>query len=503
MKGQNMAEPEYILEMNNIFKAYQGNYAVNNATVKIRRGEIHCLLGENGAGKSTLIKILAGVTAADEGQIIFDGKPVEIKHRRDAIELGVGVIFQELNAVDQLTVAQNLTLGEEKTKLGMVNRTLETQNAKKHLDSLGINLDLHKKVGRLTTSEKQMLLISKAISSNAKLIVMDEPTSALSDTETELLFETVKRLQKNGMTFIFVSHRLQDIFRIGERFTVLRDGEKVGEGEIADTSEMSLINMMAGRKISELYQYLPRDFGEETVRLDNVTAEQLIHNVSFSLRKREILGFSGLAGSGKTELAKTIFGVNKVKTGDVYIRGRKVNALSPVRSIRNGVAFVPEERKSEGIVSVLNISDNMSLSVPYLISKMGIVNQRVQRTRSEGLVKKLNVKARGIDQRIADLSGGNQQKVVFGRWLDARNDIYVFDEPTRGIDVGARGEIYKLINQLAQDGASVMLFSSDLPELVGICDRIAVMREGKIAGILDRRDVTQEKILTMAIGWNG
>ncbi|MDR1374016.1 MAG: sugar ABC transporter ATP-binding protein [Treponema sp.] len=305
------------------------------------------------------------------------------------------------------------------------------------------------------------------------------------------------------MTFIFVSHRLQDIFRLGERFTVLRDGEKVGEGEIANTSEMNLINLMVGRKINELYQYVPRELEEETVRLENVTAEQLIRNVSFSLKKKEILGFSGLAGSGKTELAKTIFGINKVKAGSVYIKGRKIDVLNPVHSIRNGIAFVPEERKSEGIVSVLNISDNMSLSVPYLISKMGIVNKRIERTRSANLVKKLNIKVRNIDQRIADLSGGNQQKVVFGRWLDARNDIYIFDEPTRGIDVGSKGEIYKLINQLAWDGASVMLFSSDLPELIGICDRIAVMREGEIAGILDRQDVTQEKILTMAIGWNG
>ncbi|QGP91964.1 Arabinose import ATP-binding protein AraG [Neomoorella glycerini] len=495
-----MPDSPYILEMRSICKSFPGVQALKNVDLKVKRGEIHCLLGENGAGKSTLIKILAGVYPMDAGQIIVNGHEVTINSRRDAQNLGISFIFQELNVVNQLTAAQNLTLGEEKHRWGVISRREEIAIARSHLQELGIELDLQARVGNMTTSQKQMLLIAKAVSTQAKIIVMDEPTAALPEKEVAILFNTVKRLQRKGITFIFVSHRLQDIFQIGESFTVLRDGENVGTGRIAEITETELINLMVGRKIESLYYWEPRPIGREVLRLENLSAVSLLQDISFSLHAGEILGVAGLAGSGKSELAKAIFGVNRITGGRMYLDGQPFLPGSPREAIVRGIALVPEERRSEGIVGVLSVQDNLCLACPGQISSVGVLKKKAEKARALNLIRKLDIKTHSPQQQVANLSGGNQQKVVLGKWLESSTRIYLMDEPTRGIDVGAKGEIYKLINNLAREGAAVLICSSELPELLGVCDRILVMREGRLAGILSREEANQARILSLAIG---
>lgn len=491
---------EYILEMRNIDKSFPGVHALKSVNLRIRKNEVHCLLGENGAGKSTLIKILAGAYSMDSGEILFDGRPVEIRKPEDALSLGISFIFQELNTVNELTVEENVTLGAECTiQKFFIDKRKNKAIVQKILDRLNMTLDVDEKTKELSTSQKQMMMIAKAMSKDTKLIVMDEPTAALTDRETEALFSIVRDLKTRGVSFLFVSHRLPDIFAIGDNISVFRDGESVAEDAVADIDPDWIISNMVGREIDQIYPMIHREFGETLLEAENISAENLIQNVSFTLRAGEVLGVSGLAGAGKTELAQSLFGVNPLTGGQVKICGKKVNLSSPEIAMRHHIAYVPEERRAQGIVADMSVCENLTLALKNKVSRFGWVNQKECKRITEESIARYLIKTPSMDQKIKLLSGGNQQKVIIAKWLNTDASVILLDEPTRGIDVGAKREIYDLINAITKDNRGVMMFSSELPELIGICDRILVMREGRMVGILEGEDITQEQIMNLSV----
>lgn len=469
---------------------------MSDVSFDLKAGEVHVLLGENGAGKSTLIKIISGVYTQDEGEILFSGKPVKIETPHDAMNYGVSTIYQEFSLVPDMTVAENICLGKE-PKWGkfFVNQRKMVETAKGILDKLGLPLDPSRKTRSLRVGEQQMVEIAKALSIESKVLILDEPTAALTARETEYLFKIIQELKRHGVGIIYISHRLEEIQEIGDRVTVLRDGEYVGTRKVEQTNTDELIAMIVGEEIKEKFPKESVPQGQKLLLVDGISAANVFQDVSFSLFEGEILGITGLLGAGHKELVRAITGLSSYTGGTISISGQPVKVKGPFDANKHGITYLPADRKVEGLVLPLTVKDNISLSGLKQFVKGGFLNLRQERKTVVGFFDRLGIKAPGIQTLVRFLSGGNQQKVVLARSLCSRSRIFLFDEPTRGIDVGAKVEIYHLINELAKQGAGVILVSSELPEILGMCDRLLVMHEGQIIREFSRSEATQERVL--------
>ncbi len=497
-----------LLEMRGISKRFGGTQALDNVHFAVDRGEVVGLLGENGAGKSTLIKILAGVHTRDQGDILMDGRSVAIHNPQDAQRLGVAVIYQELNLTPNQTVAENVFLHRPQRmsgllgKLGFADRARRERETQALFEQLGIvGLDPRRKVGELSVAFQQLTEIAKALAFDARLIVMDEPTSALPDEEVEHLFEIVRRLKARGLGVVFVSHRLNEVRALCDRVVVLRDGQNAGELPIAEASDARLIAMMVGRPIENLYPKRPAQPGEVVLEVEGLARRGVIEDISFCIRAGEVVGLAGLVGSGRTEVARAIFGADRLDSGIIRLNGRPVRIRSPQDARRLGIGYVPEDRKVQGLVLGMTVRDNAALTVLRQLARGGqfISWPEVERT-AQRYVRELQVRPPRTDLIVGSLSGGNQQKVVLAKWLAANLKVLLLDEPTRGIDVGAKAEIHALIDELAHRGMAILLISSELPEVLAMSDRVLVMSEGRLVGELSREEATQERVLALASG---
>ena len=492
-----MAE-EYLLEMKGIHKRFPGVIALNNVSLTVKAGEVHALLGENGAGKSTLIKVLGGIYIAEEGEIFIEGKKVSIDSVKASHENGVAIIHQELVLVPHMTVAENIFLGREPMKGKFVDSKKMTEDAQILLDTYQMNIHAGTLVERLTIAQKQMVEIVKAISFHSKILVMDEPTSSISDKEVDFLFETMRGLTSRGVGIIYISHKMSELEQICDRVTVMRDGEYVGTRVVKETNKDELIAMMVGR---ELTNYYTRDFlepGEVILKCNHISDGKMAKDASFEVRKGEIVGFAGLVGAGRSEVMKCIFGLTKNYKGEVEIEGSKVHIHNPIEAMKYGLALVPEDRKLEGLYKVQSVRYNSTIEVLGDFIKGIFVDGAKEEAITQKYIDMLSTKTPTQEQLIGNLSGGNQQKVIIGRWLATNPKILILDEPTRGVDVGAKSEIYAIMNELVKQGMSIIMISSELPEIINMSDRIYVMSEGNITGCLSRDEVSQEAIMKLA-----
>ena len=490
---------QYLLEMKHICKSFPGVKALQDVSLQLKAGEIHALLGENGAGKSTLIKVLGGIYIAEEGEIYIEGKKVEIGGVKDAQANGIAIIHQELVLVPYMTVAENIFLGREHGKGRFVNKESMNKEAQTLLDQYQMNINAETLIKDLTIAQQQMVEIVKAISFNSKILVMDEPTSSISDKEVGFLFETMRTLTKKGVGIIYISHKMSELEEICDRVTVMRDGTYVGTKEVKDTSKDELVAMMVGR---ELTNYYTRDFGssdEVVLKCENIADGKMARGASFEVHKGEIIGFAGLVGAGRSEVMKCIFGLTKNSTGDIYMEGKKIEIHSPVDAVKYGIALVPENRKQEGLYKVQSVKFNSTIQVLKDFIKGIRVDLDKEEKITQDYIDMMSTKTPSQDQVIGNLSGGNQQKVMIGRWLATNPKVLILDEPTRGVDVGAKSEIYAIMNELAKQGMAIIMISSELPEILNMSDRIYVMREGKIRGCFHHSEgVTQEDIMQLA-----
>ncbi|MGB2715472.1 MAG: sugar ABC transporter ATP-binding protein [Vicinamibacterales bacterium] len=489
-----------LLQMRGIRKAFPGVLALDAVSFELQRGEVHALLGENGAGKSTLMRILSGASRRDAGDVLLDGTAVSLDNPREAQALGISTIYQEFNLVPHLSAAENIYLGREPTiGAGVIDRRRMVSGAKSLLESLGTAIDPERPVRSLGVAEQQMVEIAKALSLSARILIMDEPTAALTASEIEQLFAAIRRFTAGGGSVIYISHRLEELARVGHRATVLRDGRYIGTRTLpAPISE--LVRMMANRDISEHYPAKTRRRGAEILRVEHVTRGDRLRDVSLTLHRGEVLGIAGLLGAGRTELARVIAGADVPNAGRITIDGTPVRVRSPRDAIRAGIGLVPEDRKQQGLVLSQTVAANVSLPQLARLGRAGIVSRARERALATRWTQELRIKTPSIDTRVLTLSGGNQQKVVLGKWLAAGADVLIVDEPTRGIDVGAKMEIYVLLDRLAADGAGILMISSDLPEIMGMSDRILVMYQGRVQAVFDTRDATQESVLHAALG---
>ena len=497
-------DKEKVLHVENISKTFPGVKALNNISLDLFKGEVLVLAGENGAGKSTLVKILSGIYTADEGgRMVLDGVDYTPKGIRDANEKGIYIIHQELNMIPDMTVTENLLLAQGLPKRKVkcfVNWKEADRQAQAIIDELDLKYDLHAKVETLSVANQQMLEISKTISQeNAKVIIMDEPTASITGQETDKLFEYIKKLKKRGVSIIYISHRLEEIKRIGDRIIVLRDGTYVGEKNAATVNVSEVIQMMVGREVTQYYPKSEHQAGDVVLEVDNLSLYKLVKNVSFKARKGEVLGIGGLVGAGRTELMRGIFGADRIASGRILLNGKPVRLTSPKVSVEHRIAFLTEDRKRLGLLMGQDIWFNVVISKLSKLGPHGFLTEGKGVKVAQSYKEKLNIRMPSPKTLVENLSGGNQQKVIFARWLFSDSDIIMFDEPTRGIDVGAKTEMYELIDQLVLDGKTVILISSDMMELMGISDRIAVMSNGSLTGILERKDFTQERIMELAL----
>ena len=487
-----------LLEMRHIHKKFPGVYALKDINFELKEGEVHALLGENGAGKSTLIKVLGGIYSADEGEIVIDGKSVKIDSVKAAQDNGIAIIHQELVLVPYMTVAENIFLGREPMKGKFVDKKRMNEDAQALIDAYHMELTPTTLVAHLTIAQQQMVEIVKAISYNSKILVMDEPTSSISEKEVAFLFETMRSLVKKGVGIIYISHKMSELEDICDRVTVLRDGEYVGTEVVKETCKDDLIAMMVGR---ELKNYYTRDFlepGETVLKCENISDGELAQDVSFEVKKGEIVGFAGLVGAGRSEVMKSIFGLMPKSSGTVYIDGEKVDIKSPVDALKYGIALVPEDRKAEGLYLVQSVRFNSTIEVLSDFIKGIHVNSAKEREITQEFIDKMATKTPSQEQIIGNLSGGNQQKVLIGRWLATNPKILILDEPTRGVDVGAKSEIYMIMNELVKHGVSIIMISSELPEIIGMSDRVYIMAHGKMKGCLSHEEATQNNIMRLA-----
>ena len=491
-----------ILEMRNISKAFPGVQALDNVFFKCEKGEVIALVGENGAGKSTLMKVLVGVYQPDKGEIILRGKRVKVANPREAQKLGISIIYQEFNLLPYLNVAENILLGREPHRGPIMNVSELYSQADEWLKGLGIDLDPQTPVYKLSVAQQQMVEITKALSLNANLIIMDEPSSSLSGHELNSLFERIHLLQDKGITVIYISHRLDEIFEVADRVTVLKDGKLMGTLDCKVTEKSTLIRMMVGRTLDETYPE-KAEIGvdrKEVFSVAGLSSEGKFQDINFKVHKGEVLGIAGLVGSGRTELAKAIFGAEPRDKGEIYLNGERVGIDTPNKAIKSGMGFVTEDRRKEGLVIGLSVRKNITLPSLSRIARLGFIDSKEERKKVKGLVRDLDIKTPSIDWEVEYLSGGNQQKVILAKWLTAMPQFIIFDEPTRGIDVGAKAEIYHLMRELAKKGITILMISSELPEILGMCDRILVMHEGRIAGELPSKKATEEEIMFLATG---
>ena len=489
--------------MKNISKSFSENQVLTEVDFEVRKGEIHALMGENGAGKSTLVKVLTGIHHRDSGIIKIKGKEVEFSNPKQAEEESIVVIHQELNIIPYLTVAQNIYLGKEITygKTGILNTDKMNKLAAKTLQQLGVtDIKPQDIAGELSVGKQQMVEIARALSTNAEVIIMDEPTSALTDREIEKLFNVIHSLKEQGVAFVYISHRMEEIFQICDRISILRDGNYIGTKYIADTSFEEVVKMMVGRELGERYPVKNNKIGEVIFQVENLTINGLFESVNFEVREGEILGVSGLMGAGRTEVMEAIFGYRKKDSGTVKLNGKPLKTNHPINLIKEKIGFITEDRKGKGLVLDSSIRENIALTNFEIISKFGVIERSEERNLVEKLIRKLRVKASSIEQKAETLSGGNQQKVVIAKWLGINPKVLILDEPTRGVDIGAKKEIYSIMNQLAKNGVAIIMISSELPELLGVSDRIMVMHEGKVKAFFDKHEATQEKIMMAATG---
>jgi ribose transport system ATP-binding protein len=493
---------EVILTLKNISKEFPGVKALQNVSFDLRKGEVHVLIGENGAGKSTLMKVLTGVYHPDEGEIFFKGEKVEFQNTKQAQDKGIAIIFQEFNLIPNLTVWQNIFLGREPlTKSGLIDQKTQIKESKRILDFLGVEIDIFAKVRNLGVAQQQLVEVAKALSVDAEIIIMDEPTATLSEREIETLFKTIKNLQSNGVSIIYISHRLQELRVIGDRITVLRDGKTIGTCEACNFDMDELIKMMVGREISK-QRIREKSSAKERLLLEvnHLNQGKRLKDISINVREGEIVGLAGLVGSGRTELAQAIFGVIKKDSGEIAINGEMAEKSSPVRSIKKKMGFISEDRKRYGLALNLPIKVNITHASLDQLFPSGIVDEKRERSIAMDYREKLRIATPDVTRDVVALSGGNQQKVILAKWLCTQSRFLILDEPTRGIDVGAKEEIHNLVNDLANQGVGILMISSDLPEIMLMSDRIYVMKDGSVVKELDGYNTTQEEVIAYATG---
>ncbi|EHK2860260.1 L-arabinose ABC transporter ATP-binding protein AraG [Vibrio parahaemolyticus] len=492
--------PSY-LEFCNISKHFPGVKALSNISFRANKGSIHALMGENGAGKSTLLKTLSGLHQPTEGELVVDGKALVFNSATDALEQGIAIIYQELNLVPELSVAENIYLGQLPTKGGSVDVETLNARAREQLKRLGEDFDPSRPLKEFSIGQWQMVEIAKALSRNAQIIAFDEPTSSLSQREIQNLFKVIRELRDDGKIILYVSHRMEEIFDLCDAITIFKDGTHVQTfDDMTDLTHEKLVELMVGREINDIYNYRSRSLGESGLRIESLEGKGLTQPVSLDIRQGEILGLFGLVGAGRTELTRLIFGAEKAQAGQIYIHGQPISVRSPQDAIRAGITLCPEDRKADAIVPILSVEENTNISArPWNLKLGGLIDFKWERDNAEQQRKALNVKTASLQQAIGQLSGGNQQKVILGRWLSTDMSVILLDEPTRGIDVGAKSEIYELIFNLAERGVTVLVVSSDLPEVLGISDRVMVMKEGAVTGELQRHEFKEQTALSLAM----
>lgn len=496
-------QTEPLLQMSGIVKEFPGVKALNQVDFTLLSGEIHALLGENGAGKSTLMKVLSGVYQKDGGEIKLDGKSVEITGPRQAQKLGIGIIHQEMNLVPALTVMENVFLGREPQKLlGFVDKAQMHRETSEVLNRLGTAIKPEALVGELSIGAQQMVEIAKALSYETRILIMDEPTAALTERESEHLFKIVRQLAASGVGIVYISHRMEELFALSDKITVMRDGTYVDTVVTKKTSFDSLVKLMVGRELTERFPKKVATIGQEVIKVSNFSRKGVLHDVSLTARAGEIVGISGLMGAGRTELARAIFGIDKVDQGEIFIDGAKQSIHSCIDAIKAGIALITEDRKNQGLVLPMSVGDNISLAVLGDVCKQSFISKTAEDALIDRQIKELKIKTPNAAQLVKNLSGGNQQKVVIAKWLSANPKVLIMDEPTRGVDVGAKAEIYHIMNMLAAAGVAILMISSELPEVLGMSDRILVMCRGRIAGEFTAQEATQEKIMAYAAGGN-
>lgn len=490
----------YVLEIDGIRKEFPGVVALDNVQFRLKPGTVHALMGENGAGKSTLMKIIAGIYTPDRGTIRLRGQEVELKGPLDALERGIAMIHQELALMTWMTVAENIWIRREpKNAIGLIDHARMARQTQELFDQLGIRIDPTAEVSTLTVAQRQMVEIAKAVSYESDVLIMDEPTSAITESEVEHLFRIIRDLRAKGVGIVYITHKMNELFEIADEFSVFRDGTYVGTHASSDVTRDDIIRMMVGREITEMFPKEEAEITDVILKVENLSLEGVFHDISFELHKGEILGLAGLVGSGRTNVAEAIFGVTPATSGAITIDGRPANITSPADAMREGMALLTEDRKDTGCFLQLSILENMQIAALHQGHvKAGFVDEREMGTLCEDMRKRLRVKTPNLEERIENLSGGNQQKVLIARWLLTKPRILILDEPTRGIDVGAKAEIHRLISRLAQEGVAVIMISSELPEVLGMSDRIMVMHEGHMTGILSRAEADQVKIMELA-----
>lgn len=491
---------KYILQMEGITKGFPGVKALDGVDLKLKEGSVMALLGENGAGKSTLMKILSGVYTKDSGTIFFEGQNLEVKNPRDAQEKGIAIIHQELNLIPQLSIGENIFLGREPLKVGgLIDWKKLYEDSQKLIAQLGLEYSPKKLVEDLSVAEQQLVEVAKALSMDSKVIIMDEPTDALMDAEVERLFSIIKKLKSENKSVVFISHRLKEIFEICDEVTIIRDGKYVGSKLVEEITEDQIIEMMVGRKLTEQFPRVEVEAGKMMLEVKNLKNKYL-KDISFDLKEGEILGIAGLVGSKRTELAKTLYGVYHKESGNVILDGKEINPKTPKEALDSGIVYISEDRKQEGLILELSIRENMTISSLDTFKKsFGMIDKSKEEKTVQTYISKMSIKTPTMNQLIKNLSGGNQQKVAIAKGLMRNPKVLILDEPTRGVDVGAKKEIYELINELKKEGKSIIVISSEMPEILGISDRIIVMHEGSLKGILYTKDASQEKIMGCAL----
>ncbi|HEY7866225.1 MAG TPA: L-arabinose ABC transporter ATP-binding protein AraG [Psychromonas sp.] len=496
-----MKDGQTYLEFKKICKSFPGVKALTDMSFKVKVGSIHALMGENGAGKSTLLKILSGIHQPTDGALFIDNKEVKFNSTTEALDQGIAIIYQELNLIPELSVAENIFLGQLPTKNGCVDHALLHRETSEQLAWLGEKIDPSQPLKSLSIGQCQMVEIAKALSRNAKIIAFDEPTSSLSQREIVNLFKVIRELRERGKVILYVSHRMEEIFALCDAITIFKDGSHIQTfDDMTQLDHDRLVHLMVGREINDIYNYRGREYGQVGLAVNNIHAPTLAKPLSFEIKQGEILGLFGLIGAGRTELARLLFGADKAHSGSIHVNGKLVNITSPIDAIKAGITYCPEDRKASGIVPILSVKENNNISARPDHLKMGcVVNESWENKNVTQQIKDLNVKTPSFNQIIGNLSGGNQQKIILGRWLSTDMKVLILDEPTRGIDIGAKSEIYELILKLAERGITILVISSDLPEVLGISDRLLVMKDGCITGELQRSSFTEEKALSLAM----
>lgn len=491
---------EYILEMKGISKSFSSVKVLHEVDFRIKKGEVHALMGENGAGKSTLIKILTGIYSRDGGTILFDGKELYVSDALESQKAGISTIYQEISLVGQLSVAENIYIGREIKRHGVIDWRAINQRSGELLQSLGVDIDVTKRLNSYGTAIQQMVAIARSILIDAKLVIMDEATSSLDDDEVKVLFDIIRKLKAKGISILFISHRLPEIFEITDSLTVLKDGYLVGEYRTADLTRKELVSKMIGHDAENIVgaERTYREItSEEYLKAENIQSGIKLRGLNLTIRRGEIVGLAGLLGAGRTELARIIFGIDKKDEGEIWIDGKPVEFKLPAHAIARGLAFCSEDRKVEGIIPNLTIAENISIANMKKVSRFGVISREKQQSVAKEYIEKIRIKTTGTDQKIRNLSGGNQQKVILARWLSMKPDFIILDEPTRGIDVGAKKEIEDLIREISGQGISVLLISSEFEELIRNCDRVEVLRDGKNAGCLEKEQITENNIMSL------